>query len=112
MEKNTGKEYVLKDKEMDKLIPYVGLVEEFLRLLENQLGRNPTPEQQTLAAELEKSIEKNRKKLHKLGRKRIKAGKNVKVELFFIDLVRRIEKLGDYCFEISNYAQRYAPSDK
>ena len=112
MDKNISKNYILKDKEMDKLIPYVGLVEEFLIVLENQLGLNPTPEQQARAAKLEKSIDKNRRKLHKLGRKRIKAGKNVRVELFFIELVRRIENLGDYCFEISNCALRYAPNDK
>jgi len=36
-----------------------------------------------------------------MGRKRIEAGGNVRTELIFIDLVRRLEKLGDYCFEIS-----------
>jgi phosphate:Na+ symporter len=52
--------------------------------------------------ELETEINKSQKKLQKLSRKRIEAGRDVKTELFFIDLVRRIEKLGDYCFDISN----------
>jgi len=101
LEKSIGKNCVFKDKEMDQLIPYVGKVEEFLDLLENHLERNPTPEQKMRAAELENQIDKDRKKLQKLGRKRIEAGGNVKAELLFIDLVRRIERLGDYCFEIS-----------
>jgi len=95
----------IKNKEMDVLIPYVGQVEKFLALLENQLGRNPSEEQMKKAGELEAGIDKSRKKLQKLGRKRIEAGKNVKAELIFIDLVRRIEKLGDYCFEISAHAR-------
>jgi len=101
LEKSVDKNYLFKDKEMDELIPYVGLVEEFLKLLENQLRRNSSPEQKIRAIELEDKIDRDRKKLQKLGRKRIEAGGNVKAELFFIDLVRRIEKLGDYCFEIS-----------
>jgi len=101
LEKSVGKNCIFKDKEMDELIPYVGKVEEFLNLLENQLGRNPSSELKIRAAELENQIDKDRKKLQKLGRKRIEAGGNVKAELLFIDLVRRIEKLGDYCFEIS-----------
>ena len=104
LQKTVNKDCVFKEKEMDVLIPYVGQVEEFLVLLENQLKHGQTAEQKTLAAEMEEKIDKRRKKLHKLGRKRIEAGKNVKAELMFIDLVRRIEKLGDYCFEISeNY---------
>jgi len=101
LEKSVDKNYLLKNKEMDELIPYVGLVEEFLSLLEKQLGRNPSSELKIRAAELENKIDKDRKKLQKLGRKRIEAGGNVKTELLFIDLVRRIERLGDYCFEIS-----------
>jgi len=101
LEKSVGKNSIFKEKEMDELIPYVGKVEEFLSLLENQLGRNPSSELKIRAAELENQIDKERKKLQKLGRKRIEAGGNVKTELLFIDLVRRIERLGDYCFEIS-----------
>ena len=101
LEKSVEKDLVFKNKEIGDLIPYVGLVEEFLALLENQLKRNYTEADKTRAEELEAAIDKKRKKLHKLGRKRIEAGKNVKTELLFIELVRRIEKLGDYCFEIS-----------
>ncbi len=101
LEKGIGKNYLLKDKEMDELIPYVGQVEEFLNLLKIQLGRNPSSEYKQRAIELENKIDRDRKKLQKIGRKRIEAGGNVKAELLFIDLVRRIEKLGDYCFEIS-----------
>ena len=101
LEKSVRKNCVFKEKEMDELIPYVGQVEEFLELLKKQLGNNPTSEQKARAMELEDAIDKSRKKLDKLSRKRIEAGENVKTELLFIDLVRRIEKLGDYCFDIA-----------
>jgi len=100
LEKSINKNNIFKEKEIDELIPYVGQVEEFLALLKSS-GYHPTAEQKTKAAEIQASIDKNRNKLHKLGLKRIKAGGNVKTELLFIDLVRSIEKLGDYFFEIS-----------
>jgi len=101
LEKSVVKEWGFKAKEMGELIPYVGQVEEFLNLLEQQLSRNPSIELKKHAEEIEESIDRSQKKLQKLGRKRIQSGKNVKAELLFIDLVRRIERLGDYCFEIS-----------
>ena len=51
--------------------------------------------------ELEGEINSTRKKLQKLSRKRIQAGMDVQTELIFIDLVRRIERLGDYCASIT-----------
>jgi len=101
LERSVRKNCVFKTKEMDELIPYVGLVEEFLVLLENQLGNTPTLSKKASATKLENNIDKSRRKLQKMGRKRLEAGENVRSELLFIDLVRRIEKLGDYCFEIS-----------
>jgi phosphate:Na+ symporter len=106
LERSVHKNIVFKDKEVDDLIPYVGQGEEFLGLLKEQLGHRPTAEQITRVVELENSIDRNRRKLQKLSRKRIEAGKDVKTELLFIDLVRRIEKLGDYCFEIAEAVPR------
>jgi phosphate:Na+ symporter len=108
LEKSIQKNIVFKNKEMDDLIPYVGQVEEFLGLLEKQMGENAGREQTVRVVELENSIDKNRRKLQKLSRKRIEAGKDVKTELLFIDIVRRIEKLGDYCFEIAEPYKRSA----
>jgi phosphate:Na+ symporter len=86
---------------MEALAPYMGLVADFLLFVRDHLGRPLTGEQIAYAEELEKKIDKSQGKLRKLGRKRIEAGENVKTELLFIDLVRRIERLGDYCYNIS-----------
>jgi phosphate:Na+ symporter len=86
---------------MEALIPYVAQVEEFLAFVQGHLGSRITGEQAEFAAQLESAVDKSRDKLRKLGRKRIEAGEDVKTELLFIDVVRRIEKVGDYCYNIA-----------
>ena len=96
------KKQVFKRKELAALIPYMALVTNFLDFLKGvNLGSTITREQSAWALELENQIDNLRDKLRKLGRKRLEAGKNVRTELLFIDLVRRIEKMGDYCFNIT-----------
>jgi phosphate:Na+ symporter len=101
LERSVRKNQIFKGKEMRALAPYTGMVEEFLNLAGNHLGRSLSAEEAARAGELEDKIDVSRNKLRKLGRKRIEAGKDVKTELLFIDLVRRIEKLGDYCYDIA-----------
>jgi len=101
LEKSIRKNCVFKEKEMDELIPYVGKVEEFLDMVKELLGKKPTRELTARCEKLEKNIDKLQKKLQRFSRKRIEAGKDVRTELLFIDLVNRIEKLGDYCIGIT-----------
>jgi len=102
LDRSVQKDHVIKSKEVTALIPYVALVEGFLNFIKDiKLGSVISKEQSEWARDLENRIDKSRNKLRKLGRKRIEAGKDVKTELLFIDLVRRIEKLGDYCYSIS-----------
>ena len=106
LERSVKKDHLFKHKEMKALTPYVGLVKNFLGFVREHLGGPLSEEQSAVASELETRIDKNRNKLRKLGRKRIEAGANVKTELLFIDLVRRIEKMGDYCYDISGALAR------
>jgi phosphate:Na+ symporter len=101
LERSVKKDLLFKEKEIEALFPYITLVEEFLSFVREHLGRAISPEQAAHAEDLENRIDKYRDKLRKMGRKRIEAGENVKMELLFIDLVRRIEKLGDVCYNIS-----------
>jgi phosphate:Na+ symporter len=102
LEKNVKKNRIIKNERVEELIPYLNQVEEFLNLLQEQLGQQQTLRSAIYTKRLEADINKSQKDLQRLSRKRIEAGKDVKTELFFIDLVRRIEKLGDYCYDISN----------
>jgi phosphate:Na+ symporter len=101
LERSVKKDLLFKGKEIEALFPYITLVEEFLSFVREHLGRAISAEHSAYAEDLENRIDKYRDKLRKMGRKRIEAGENVKMELLFIDLVRRIEKLGDVCYNIS-----------
>jgi len=101
LENGVMKGQIFSKKEMDALSPYLKQVEDFLNLVQENLGRTLSKETLQSARELEEAIDKNRNKLRKMGRKRLESGKNVRTELLFIELVRRIEKLGDYCSEIA-----------
>jgi phosphate:Na+ symporter len=106
LERSIKKKLYFKDKEMEALAPYTRLVEDFLAFVREQLGRTITEEQESYAAELENSSDKSRDKLRTMGRKRIESGADVKAELLFIDMVRRIEKVGDYCYNIAGALRR------
>jgi phosphate:Na+ symporter len=111
LERSVRKDQIFKHKEREALAPFILQVEAFLAFVREQLGRPLPAGQASLAAEMEESIDKARKKLRKLGRKRLEAGKNVKIELLFIDMVRRLEKLGDYCYNIIE-ALSYIPQTR
>jgi phosphate:Na+ symporter len=87
--------------ESEALPPHMALVKDFLKFVSEHLGGKLSVEEVAYASDLESKINASRNKLRKLGRKQIEAGENVKMELDFIDLVRRVEKLGDYCYSIS-----------
>jgi phosphate:Na+ symporter len=101
LERSVKKDLIFKHKEIEALTEYAEMVETFLALVEKQWTSPLSEEEDDRAKDLEKQINKIQDKLRKLGRKRIEAGENVKTELLFIDLVRRIEKVGDYCYSIS-----------
>jgi len=101
LEKSVRKDYVFKNEEMDDLIPYVNQIEDFLAMLREQSMHGSKIASAVHTVKLKANMSSSRKKLQKIGRKRIEAGENVKTELMFIDLVRRIEKLGDYCIDIA-----------
>lgn len=53
-----------------------------------------------LLSEVEDKIDKAKRELKKASRKRIENGSNVKVELNYMDIVRKIEKAGDCVFGV------------
>jgi phosphate:Na+ symporter len=87
---------------MKALVSFTRLVGKFLNFVQAHLGSTLTPEEAEEAKQIESRINKTRNRLRKYGRKRIQAGENVNTELLFIDFIRRLEHLGDYCFHISN----------
>jgi phosphate:Na+ symporter len=101
LENGVKKGQIIKKKGTDALSPYLKQVEDFLNLVKENLGKNLSSNTLQNAREMEDEIDRNRDKLRRLGRKRLESGKDVQTELLFIDIVRRLEKLGDYCLEIA-----------
>lgn len=88
-------------EDMERLLPYIELVRQFLQFIQRNLNTQLSQEKLDLASELENGIDAFRKDLKKVARKRLEGGANVKAELLYIDVVRRIENIGDNCFSIS-----------
>lgn len=95
------KKMSFKNEDMERLLPYLELVRQFLQFIRRNINKPLAKEKLELAAELEDGIDAFRKDLKKVARKRLEGGADVKAELLYIDLVRRIENIGDNCFSIS-----------
>ena len=72
-----------------------------MQFIRRNINNQITPEKLELARELEDGIDAFRKDLKKVARKRLEGGADVKSELLYIDVIRRIENIGDNCFNIS-----------
>ncbi len=53
------------------------------------------------AGEMEGNINKQRNKLRKNARKMLSGGADVKGEMVYLDLVRHLEQIGDFCYNIA-----------
>lgn len=92
----------ISSSDIEKLIPYIEKVNEFIYFVHDNLENPLTEEQLVLAGKLEASIDTMRGKLKKLARVRLEKGANVKAELLYIEMVRKLEHIGDFLFSISN----------
>ncbi|MCR5188254.1 MAG: Na/Pi cotransporter family protein [Treponema sp.] len=95
------KKMKFQQSDMERLLPYLELVRQFLQFIRRNINTQLTQDKLDMAAELEDGIDAFRKDLKKVARKRLEGGADVKAELLYIDVVRRIENIGDNCFSIS-----------
>lgn len=102
LEKRKNKNLTIDDSEIDVILPASLIADEFLHFL-SERGVNPIGETDlALAAEFEIKLDDFRRAMKKKAKKRLKAGAEVKTELLFIDMVRHIEKIGDYAFDVAS----------
>lgn len=90
---------VSSDKEK-KLYDYLDLVRIFYEQACEFIAAGISPEQKLQSDVLEEKIDSVKKELKKSSRKRIESGYDVKTELVYIDIVRKIEKAGDCVYTI------------
>ena len=84
-----------------EIAPCSQYVLEFLEFNKRHIDSHPSRIEIEEALRLERSIDQNRNAMQKLARKRLKRGSNVRTELLFLDMVKHIEHIGDFSFNIS-----------
>ncbi|OQY35375.1 MAG: Na/Pi cotransporter [Spirochaetaceae bacterium 4572_59] len=95
------KEIPLHKSAIDELVPYTKMVQRFLSFIKDHMNEHLNKEELAEAHVLEKKIDKTRKSLKKEVRKNLKSGADIKGELLYLDIVRHIERIGDYCLNIA-----------
>ena len=85
---------------IEELKPYEELVGEFITDVMHNLSVKGDKYQISEAKTTEKKINTYRNTLKKSARRQIQDGSDVKAELLYIDLVRQIEHIGDFCMNI------------
>lgn len=85
---------------VESLLPYVDLVNQFIRFIRSHLNEHISSENMAVAINLENDINKMRNILKQSASKRLQNGANVRAELLFIDIVRHVEQIGDHCLNI------------
>ena len=103
---NTLYKYVSADsfnpesEEYKQIKDYFDLVHLFYETVCQHLVIGFTEKEKSQHSEIEERIDKTQKDLKRLSRHRIENGQNVKSELQYIDIIRRIEKAGDWIYAI------------
>ena len=90
----------IKPKRTKEISDYLEMVRIFYEQICIYLSTGISSEGRLNAEIIEQKIDDKKKTLRRLSRKRIENGSDVKIELNYIDLVRKIEKAGDCAFSI------------
>lgn len=90
----------IKPKRTKEISDYLEMVRIFYEQICIYLSTGISSEERLNAEIIEQKIDDKKKTLRRLSRKRIENGSDVKIELNYIDLVRKIEKAGDCAFSI------------
>ena len=99
--KNERLEKPISKENMKKLVEYADFVDEFIHFVHDHLNSPMSPEQFQKACNIEDQIDNIRSELKTLASHQLEKGAAVKTELLYIDIVRNIEKIGDFAFSIS-----------
>jgi phosphate:Na+ symporter len=100
-----------KDVKLDQalvegILPYSEMVQRFLAFNKAHLQSALTDREFQQAAEMEEEINAAQRDLKRRSQKRIRRGSSAKAELYYIDVLRHIEHIGDYSLAISSALTR------
>jgi phosphate:Na+ symporter len=106
-ERRFKKDIPLHNNAIKELIPFMTLVQKFLYFIKSRINVHMDKETLKEAYEMENKIEGIKKNLKKEARKNLKSGADIKGELLYLDIVRNIERIGDYCLNIAQALRSY-----
>ncbi|HLW21924.1 MAG TPA: Na/Pi cotransporter family protein [Sphaerochaetaceae bacterium] len=105
-ERRTEQHIELDPDAIENLLPYVDLVNQFIRFIRSHLNEHVSSENVAVAVALEDKINKMRNILKQSASTRLQSGAEVKAELLYIDVVRHVEQIGDHCLNITESLNR------
>ena len=88
------------ENQKTELISYFDTVHVFYEQACTYIALGLSEIDKVLLSEVEDQIDKSKRELKKASRRRIENGSNVKAELNYMDIVRKIEKAGDCVFGV------------
>lgn len=102
LKKCVKKEIEFEPEDLERIDPYLWVVQSAIEYSYRHLNKKLTADE---AAEVEQMQSQNvlfQKNLIKTARDRLENGTNVKAELFYIDLIRTMNKIGDHAYNSFN----------
>lgn len=99
--KRAKKDWIFHETGMEELTTYQKDVLSFLKYNSEYLGGKSQTFSLEEAQSMEDAINLKRNKLRKNTRKLISSGADVKGEMVYLDLVRHLEHIGDFCLNIA-----------
>lgn len=106
-ERRFKKNITLHDSAADEILPFTNQVQKFLTFIKDHMNEHMDKESLKEAYDMESKIDRTRKTLKKEVRKNLKKGADVKGELLYLDIVRQIEQIGDFCLNIAQALRIY-----
>ena len=100
-ERKYEKDVKLETDFIEALVPYCEMVSAFLKFNKGHVAGTLNDTELETARDIEEHINARQKELKKAAQKRIRRGGSVKAELFYIDVLRHIEHIGDFSLAIS-----------
>jgi len=97
---------------LSKIQNYLSLVLDYLKYNTDYLNYKITQYDFSKALEMERTINEERSRLRRDAQDELYAGADVRGELVFMDIVKHIEHIGDYCFNIAEAIKMVESPDR
>lgn len=85
----------------DEISEFAMNVADFLKYNTDYLNNKLDDQEIEVAADMEHGINQRRNLLNKLSRKEMKRGGDVRAELLYMEIIRQMEHIGDFCLNIA-----------